>query len=163
MMDLKAYGLNVAPGDNSLALAADLHFPPGDRIKDVLANFVAHIQDLGPGHTTEMLTAAGVGFGFDKDHHLKFLETSMLGLSSSSVITQKTVDYFKQQLGLSGNSTVDPQALLNNVEVSKLHVDGTSALKIDAAAMLKNVSLKAQASIGYAALGAYVDKEEYIS
>ena len=160
LVTLDSNGLLLSGGDNSVSLGANLYFPSSLQIQDALLGLLNHVSEQGAGNTAEIFTATGLGFGYDAENHFRFLSTAMLGISSSTVVNPKTIAYLKDQLGLNGNITIDPTALIGSVDVQKFHLDATRGLIVEAAAAIKNMSLNAQATIGYAALGAYVNEEE---
>jgi hypothetical protein len=163
LVSLTANGISLQPGNNSLKIGAELYFPSSAEIQNSVAAFADHVMDKGVGNTPELITATGIAFGFDSDHHFRFLRSAMLGISSSTILNKKTVEYVKGKLGITANSTIDPLALMKRIDLQKLHVDGSRGLIVDAGVSLKNASFSAQANIGYVALGALVNREEYNS
>ncbi|KAI8916085.1 hypothetical protein EDD86DRAFT_197612 [Gorgonomyces haynaldii] len=163
LVQLTASGVGLRPGQNDLKLSSDLFFPSSSAIQNKVATFVDNLINLGVGKTVEEFTANGAGFGFDKDHYFKFLEKALVRIKSSDIINPTTVNKTLTALGLGGDFKFDPKKLLDMVDISKLHLDGSvvNDNKVPAAigVTLKNISLTASASLGYAGFGAMINDD----
>lgn len=160
LVELSANGILIQPGNNHAKVNADLHFPDSPAIKEKVAGFADQLLN-NFGNTPEKLTMTGIAFGYDSNHHFKFLQSAIIGFKSSALLNSATLKYVKKEAGLPESISFDYNTLINMAQIKKLHVDGTHDLAVGVGVGIKGIPFKAQAKIGYANFGVLMNSEKY--
>ncbi|KAJ2999351.1 hypothetical protein HDV02_003132 [Globomyces sp. JEL0801] len=98
LMTIEAGGVNIVPGQNQLSLSSKATFLSSTSIQDKVAGFVNNVL-TNFGKTEEKFVVSKLAIGVDSKNYFKFLSGIKLGVPSTLILNQKTLDLVKSQVG----------------------------------------------------------------
>jgi hypothetical protein len=91
IVSLSSPAFALTPGRNQLRLMLELFFPSSDQIMDTVAKFAQELSS-NLGKTSQLLSVSDVHFGSSKESAFMFLKRSVIGISSSTLLNQSTME-----------------------------------------------------------------------
>ena len=160
ILHLKASGVDIKPGANTAKLNALISFLHAQDIQAKVAEFANDLIDKGIGNTPQALSMSGAKFGYDDANAFRFLSKAALSVASSKVLTNSTMDFLLSSVGMSGDSKPTMDSLMSNLDIRRVNMDMSpqDVIAFDAEVGLKNLSFTATLDIGFAGLGAAINR-----
>ncbi|KAJ3318027.1 hypothetical protein HDV06_000877 [Boothiomyces sp. JEL0866] len=120
---------SISPGNQSLKVDMELHFPSSDIIKSTFGKFATDLTE-NFGKTTEMISLSNLAFGFDEGSKFNFLSRSMIGAKSSAILNQNTLD---AALDIASTMGFNLSQIIDQVQVEDLDASFIENSNINAA------------------------------